>query len=582
VLERLATTSDDLVAQVVLRRFASGSPDPLVSAVVSGLARAVREDHVALDLEAPTGLGVLGVSGFESSEVLSVLEREPNLCEFLGASVEPQHVGAPLVVVDRRYLYLRRLAVAEFRVAATLAESRANVLDLPGGLDLTAFDEAAAALTEELAAAGTPSRELADIAGRCFTRRVSFLVGGPGTGKTWLVTQMLRLLDRALATAGDVAPLNFAVAAPTGKAARRVAQTIDEVLAGDGFTRLVRDHEREGSLHRLLSLHPSRSAQVRALHYDVVVVDEVSMADLTVLDVLLRATHGDAGHVPRVILVGDPHQLASVNVGAVLADAVNPEAGDEALISTLTTVHRTGHRPLIDLAAAVNAGDVVEVARLLRSGGVIGHHRDPEDLFTVRRVIDHAGEVGDLAAAGDGHGALATLRRRSVLAATLEGPGSVAWWNARVGAHHRRLFPVVAGERFSVGEPVLVMRNQRALNLSNGDLGVVVEHGGRRVIYFEGDRVVPVGGVGYLETAWAMTIHKSQGSEFDEVVVVLANVESPLLSRELLYTAITRASDSVTLLASSEAIDRAVATSVSRVSGLTHRLAHWPGEARAT
>jgi len=573
----IATTSDDLVAEVVVRRFASASPDPLVRAVVSGLARAVREDHVALDLESPATLAALGAANWAARDVLGMLEREPGLCEFLGARVEPPRVGAPLVVVDRRFLYLRRLAVAEFRVGAALAEARATSLDLPGGLDRAAFDEAAGSVARELAAAGTPSPELADVAWRCLTRRVSFVVGGPGTGKTWLVAQVLRVLDRALASR-DAAPLTFAVAAPTGKAARRVAETIDGALAGADFARLGRDREREGSLHRLLDLHPTRSDPVGALPHDVVVVDEVSMADLTILDQLLRATHGDEVLAPRLILVGDPHQLASVNVGAVLADAVSPEAGDEALVSSLTIVHRTGHRPLLDLAAAVNAGDVDEVARLLVEGGVIAHHRDVEHPATVRRVIEHAGEVGELAAQGDGSGALRALRRRSVLAATLEGRGSVAWWNARVGAHHRRRFPVVAGERFSLGEPVLVMRNQRALNLSNGDLGVVVEHDGRRAIHFDEERVMPVGGVGYLETAWAMTIHKSQGSEFDEVVVALANVESPLLSRELLYTAITRASQAVTVLATPEAIRRAVATSVSRVSGLTYRLAHWSPE----
>ena len=571
----VAETSDALVAEVVVRRFASTSPDPAIATLVTGLARAVREDHVAIDLDTPGALAALGATRATPEDVLAMLEREPGLCEFLGASVEPQRVGAPLVVVDRRFLYVRRLAVAEYRVGAALAEARAVTLDPPGGLDRAAFDVAAQSIGAELAAAGTPSPELADVAWRCLTRRVSFVIGGPGTGKTWLVAQVLRLVDRAL-EASNAGPLSFAIAAPTGKAARRVAETLDGSLAGADFVRLVRDREREGSLHRLLGLHPTRTGPVNPLQRDVVVVDEVSMADLTILDQLLRATRGDSARVPRIILVGDPHQLASVNVGAVLADAVSPEAGDEALVSTLTTVHRTGHRPIIELAAAVKVGDAGEVARLLATGGVISQHRDAEHPATVRRVIEHASDVGELAARGDGPGALAALRRRSVLAATLQGPGSVAWWNARVGAHHRRRFPILAGERFSVGEPVLVTRNQRALDLSNGDLGVVVERDGRRVIHFDEERVLPVGGVGFLETAWAMTIHKSQGSEFDEIVVVLANLESPLLSRELLYTGVTRASEAVTILATPEAIARAVTTSVSRVSGLAHRLSNWP------
>jgi exodeoxyribonuclease V alpha subunit len=243
VSERVASTSDDLVAEVVVRRFASPSPDPLVIALVAGLARAVREDHVALDLEAPGALVALGLVRSDPGQVLEMLAREPGLCEFLGASVEPERVGPPLVVVDRRFLYLRRLAVAEFRVAAVLADSRATSREPPGGLDRAAFDEAAATITRELAAAGTPSPELAEVAWRCLTRRVSFVVGGPGTGKTWLVAQMLRVLDRAVAQS-DLAPLSFAVAAPTGKAARRVAETIDGALGGTDFTHLVHDRER--------------------------------------------------------------------------------------------------------------------------------------------------------------------------------------------------------------------------------------------------------------------------------------------------------------------------------------------------
>ncbi|MDE3065642.1 MAG: AAA family ATPase [Acidobacteriota bacterium] len=565
--ERDPAASDGLVADVVMRRFAA-SRDPALAGAVRDLARAVREDHAALDLAS-------GAMDVDVDALVDALGREPRLCEFLGASEEPARLGAPLVMVDGRFLSLRRLAVAEYRVAAALVRARASALDLPTGVSEAGFASAAAALGDELAAAGTPSPELAAVARRALTRPISFVVGGPGTGKTWLATQVLALLDRALVASGD-ATATFAVAAPTGKAARRVAETIDRALAGGAFERLVRDRDREGSLHRLLSLHPTRSDPGRRLHHDVIVVDEVSMADLPVLDALVRASAGDARHQPRVLLVGDPYQLASVNVGAVLADAVRPEARDGDLVSELTVVHRTGHRPIIDLAGAVKDGDLARVRALLSSGGVVSARRDVQDPAVLARVIEHARAVGELAAAGDGPGALGELGRRCVLAAHLEGPGSVAWWNAAVGAAHRRRHPVRAGERFSVGEPVLVTRNQRALDLSNGDLGVVVERDGRRVIAFEGGRVAPVGAVGFLQSAWAMTIHKSQGSEFDHVVVALAREQSPLLTRELLYTGVTRASEGVTILGSDEALARAVASPVSRVSALTHRLATWP------
>ncbi|MGH9021399.1 MAG: ATP-dependent DNA helicase, partial [Acidimicrobiales bacterium] len=160
-----------------------------------------------------------------------------------------------------------------------------------------------------------------------------------------------------------------------------------------------------------------------------------------------------------------------------------------------------------------------------------------------------------------------------VLAAHREGRGSVAWWNGAVAARLRRASPLDYGERHGVGDPVLVTRNQRALGLSNGDLGVVIDDAGRRRLSFEGDRSYPEGGVGFTEAAWALTIHKSQGSEFDHVTVVLPDAGSPLLTRELLYTGVTRARRSVTVVGSRAAIDEAVSTDVERVSGLTYRLA---------
>ena len=568
--------SDVVLSDVVLARFASPSPDPVVAAVVRVLARDLRNDHVAMDLDDARTRDALSreVSrdDLDTDEVLAALALESRLCQFAGFDEEITADGPPLVVVDRRLLYLRRLAAAELRVAGALADARATRVALPRGLDGDRLAVSGGRMVEELARAGTPSPDLLEIATRCLTRRVSFITGGPGTGKTWIVAQILRLLDRLLVD-GDVHHVTFVVGAPTGKAARRVAESIDRGVGDDSFIRLVRDRDREGSLHHLLGLHPLAPGRVNELHHDVVVVDEVSMADLPMIDILLRA----AGDGTRVILVGDPHQLASVNVGAVLADVVNEEAGDEALISHLREVHRTDLVPILDLAAAVNDGDAARVALALEAGGEIierrTHWDDPDLIATVMR---HAMEVGDLARRGDGPAALAALRRLTVLCANREGPGSVAWWNALIGARYRARHPVAGGERFSVGEPVLVTRNQRALGVSNGDLGVVIERAGRRYVHFDDDRELPVGGVGHLESAWAMTIHKSQGSEFAHVIVVLAGEESPLLTRELLYTGVTRAGERVTLVGTPEVVARAVTTAVTRVSGLTHRLARWP------
>jgi exodeoxyribonuclease V alpha subunit len=295
------------------------------------------------------------------------------------------------------------------------------------------------------------------------------------------------------------------------------------------------------------------------------------MADLAMLDALLEAVAGD--DATRVILLGDPDQLVSVNVGAVLADAVRPEAATGSLVARLTQVRRTDRRAVLDLADAVRRGDAEGVRAQLDAGSPeVEHLVSYDDAALVDYVAEHASRLGELARAGDGAGARRATREVAVLAAHREGPGSVAWWNAVIGARYRRRPGIEAGERFVVGEPVLVTRNQRSLHLSNGDLGVVIERDGQKLIYFDEARLYPVGGVGFCESAWAMTIHKSQGSEFDHVVVVLAPPGSPLLTRELLYTGVTRAGQRVSVVGASEAIATAVATEVERVSGLTYRL----------
>jgi exodeoxyribonuclease V alpha subunit len=560
--------ADALLAEVVMRRYGRDAP-PEAAPLVAALARAVREDHVAIDLSAP-------VEGFDvGADARALLERSGGLVEMLGPTDEVPAAGPPLVLVGGRHLYLRRLAAAEWRVARALVTARSMPLAPPGGVDEADLEAAIAEVSAALAAAGSPSPDLAEVARTCLTRSISFVTGGPGTGKTWMVAQILRVLDAALARRVRAGPVVAALAAPTGKAARQVVARVDEFSGEGGLVHVARDREREGSLHRLLGLRPGSRRAVAPLGQDLVVVDEVSMADLDLIDQLVGAASADPARPTRLILVGDPHQLASVEVGAVLADATDERAGTAALISRLSTVHRTGVDELLGLSDAVRAGDVAAARRWLEAGGALAWREDAEDAATLAEVVEHARRVGEAAARGEAGAALEALGRLGVLCATREGPGSVAWWNAAVGARHRREHPVAAGERFSVGEPVLVTRNQRALGLANGDLGVVLERGGRRVLAFDAGRELAVSGVGFVESAWALTIHKSQGSEFDRVVVALPRAESRVVTRELLYTAVTRARSGVTLLGPAATLERALATPVARVSGLTERLAAW-------
>lgn len=576
------TISDHELADVLVRRFVPEASPRLLD-ILLVLARAVREDHVAIDLSAPdvTYFAYGQLAEVAAAEVAAVVTDElrawPELCEFVDVSTSLPVAGPPLVVVEGRFLYVRRLANAERRVSLALDEGRSVEPYRGFTPDSPEVREALATVTAELAARGQSSVELAQVVSNILSRRVSFITGGPGTGKTWIVTQALRVLDRALhgVDDGGVRP-TFVVAAPTGKAATRVAESISVAMEGEEFSHLVRDRIREGSLHHLLGVRPGGSQRPSHLPHDFVVIDEVSMADLTILDQLFAATYSAGDQPTRIILIGDPHQLASVNVGAVLADAVAPEAGMDAAITRLTTVHRTDSRAILDLAQAINTGDAARAVALVGEGGSVQRTTRAGDETLVRLVVDHARDVLMHASAGDGPAALSALRELQVLAANREGEGSVAWWNATVSAALRAETPRRAGERFGIGEPVLVTRNQRSLNLSNGDVGIVIERGGERVVYFDDHRSHPISAVGFAELAWAMTIHKSQGSEYRHVVVVLPRADSPLLTRELFYTGVTRAKQRVTIVGSDPAIVGAIGAPIARVSGLATRLARLP------
>ena len=568
------TNSDRQLASVLRRRFGSPDDPELVSRIVMTLARAVREDHVALDLEAIVAAGRDADVSLGSLETITdALRATPALCAFLGLNDDIVATGPPLVMIDGRFLYFRRLATTERRVALALRRAANSTLELPSGLTRAGLDAALRAVHDDLAATGRQSPELGGVVTKMLTRQISFITGGPGTGKTWIITQALRVLDLALANEASGVPVSFAVAAPTGKAARRVAESIDAAMGGEPFRALSRDLEREGSLHHLLGLRPDRLDAARSLTQDLVIVDEASMADLNLIDLLLRSAN-DVERPSRVVFIGDPSQLASVNVGAVLADAVDPTAGIEDLVTRLRVAHRFGTERLTSFAAAIESGEADHVLDLLAAGeGGLRQMGDPDDPNVVERVLEHARALASLAATGDGDAALGTLRELTVLCANREGRGSVAWWNDRVRDTIAEISAPVRGERFAVGEPVLVTRNQRSLGLSNGDVGVVVESAGERVVVFDASRRFALGAIGNAETAWAMTIHKSQGSEYRHVVVVLPRLKSPLLSRELLYTGVTRARDSVTVVGELDTVREAVRHKVDRVSGLTYRLA---------
>jgi exodeoxyribonuclease V alpha subunit len=511
----------------------------------------------------------------------------------------------PLRLVGDR-LYLDRSWRQERLVAADLARRAATPA---GGVDT---GELAVGLARLYPGEGPDLQRLA--AAAAVLRRCSVLAGGPGTGKTTTAARILALLDDQAATAGRKLP-RVALAAPTGKAAARLQQSVNAEAVvldvADDRRRRLADLEAS-TLHRLLGRRPGPEGRFyhdrrNRLPHDVVVVDETSMVSLALLAALIDALRADA----RLVLLGDPEQLASVEAGAVLADIVGPVTHGlvmgRSTRSTLTTVtaqmvdaeepppgvaigdgivvlrrvHRFG-AVIAALAEAIQAGDPDETVHLLDGSHAeltwAGDDGPGPDLAAIRHQVVRSGrDVLDAAVAGDGVGALTALATMRILCAHRRGPHGVAAWADRVdGWLIAALGDRRSQEAWYVGRPVLVTANDHELGLANGDVGVVVSSadGERRVAFERHDRVVEISPARLqaFETVHAMTIHKSQGSQFDRVVVVLPDPGSPLLTRQLFYTAVTRARQGVTVVGSEAAIRAAVDTRIARASGLADRL----------
>ncbi|MDZ4234964.1 MAG: exodeoxyribonuclease V subunit alpha [Dietzia sp.] len=418
-------------------------------------------------------------------------------------------------------------------------------------------------------------RSAAEVA---LTQSLTVLTGGPGTGKTTTVARLLALLAEQASLAGQP-PLRIALAAPTGKAAARLLEAVQlEVDQLDAVDRDRLPTLTSSTLHRLLRSRPDNSSRFRhhrenRLPHDVIVVDETSMVSLTLMARLLEAVRPDS----RLLLVGDANQLASVEAGAVLADLVDGLGGrDDVRIVSLETSHRFGES-IGALATAIRDGDGDQVIGLLAAGGDniewLDTDEPGEQLRTM--LLPHALRLREAAVLGDGVAGLATLGEHRLLCAHRRGPYGVQYWNRQI----ERWLTDSTGEPIWTdwypGRPVLVTANDYGLGLYNGDTGVTVVRGtGLCAVVGSGSGPVEfaTGRLADVDTMHAMTIHKSQGSQADEITVLLPQEESRLLTRELFYTAVTRAKQRVRVVGSEPAIREAISRRVVRASGLARRL----------
>lgn len=458
--------------------------------------------------------------------------------------------------LDGSLLYLERHFADEHTVAERL-RARSTLPLLP-------VAEAQLAATDERLAARPDADQ--DAAVRAALRnRTTVITGGPGTGKTTTVARIL------IALAADGSRPRVALAAPTGKAAGRLRGAVAEKLPPRADLQLW-----DGTLHKLLGAAPRRAVPLHhrgnPLAFDAVVVDETSMVSLENMARLLDAV---ADHT-RLVLLGDPNQLRSVEAGAVLADIV--ETG--SLIDGVARLGRNwrSDAAIADLSAAILDGDVERCRAVLESAEHVHfHHFDgtaPMASGTVGADVQRtAAAVIRAAEAGNGGGALAALDSHRILCAHREGPYGARTWARAARGIIAAQFPGYGGDGHYVGQPLLITRNSD--QLSNGDTAVVVRQGGHLIAVVDvasGVLQLPPALLDDAADMHSMTIHKAQGSQFEAVSVILPPLGSPLATRELLYTAVTRAQRRVSLYGTWDAFAQAVSTPVRRASGLARRL----------
>lgn len=519
------------------------------------------------------------------------------------------------LVLDGERLYLRRYWRDETQVARAVRERAEATHPVDARLVRAWLDK----LFVAAPGAGQPDWQKLACA-VALRGAVAIITGGPGTGKTYTVARLLALL---FATAPDAARQRVALAAPTGKAAARLKQSIDKALgeladrvgAELPLRELTARMGAARTLHSLLGARPDTRAfahhRGNPLDVDVLIVDEASMVHLEMMASLLDALPPGA----TLILLGDKDQLASVEAGAVLGDlchdaqsgnydadtiayvwaasgeAIPAEyAGEGGALAQQTVMLRHSRRfggPIGQLALAVNAGDRARAEEVLRASldGVRWiEHAQPSQLLQ----LAHAGYAPYLALLKGGAASdedwvrqvLQSFETFRILCAVRDGEWGVSGLNEAIEKRLEAGGLLRRGAEWYVGRPVMVTRNDYSTGVFNGDIGVTLPDparpGAQRVYFLEGDKVrsVLATRLRNVETAFAMTVHKSQGSEFRHTVLALPREVNAILTRELVYTGITRASREFTLVTpSGEVLREAIASRTHRTSGLRELVA---------
>jgi exodeoxyribonuclease V alpha subunit len=542
--------------------------------------------------------------------------RPPGLSRWIEILKQGRAVGKPgdvrpLILDNQNRLYLYRYWDYEQRLSTAIMARINQDID---NIDLSVLRDGLNRLFPENADHPFNWQKVAAV--MAAMKRFCVITGGPGTGKTFTMTKILALLL-------ELSPgktLRILLAAPTGKAAARIGESIKAAKK----TLSCSEHVIEAipseatTLHRMLKTIPGSpyfyyNAE-NQLHADVVVVDEVSMADLALTAKLFEAVKNDA----RIILIGDRDQLASVETGFVLADICDPEkvpvfsrsfcqrfkdiTRQDMDVSPESLKNRPGlydHMVALkqsyrfadsggigECSRAVNRGKIDEALYFIKnSPDQISWKRlsGPDDLsrFLPETVIEGYSEYLD---APDPLTALALFSRFKILCAVKFGALGVneinrlteetLIKNSLIDRPHSPAFP------WYRGRPVLITRNDYRLDLFNGDIGITLPAPELKstdlYVYFAGAsgqvRRFHPHRLPEHETAYAMTVHKSQGSEFETILLIFPNQDYPVLTRELLYTGVTRARRRMMIWGTEKIVERAISRRIERTSGLKDAL----------
>lgn len=537
----------------------AGESEPAVALALALVVRALRGGSVCVDLESVQAqVGMDDLPWPSAPQWLAAVQASP-------LADEPP----VLRVYDGHLLYLDRY----WREEQQVADDFSALLSAPGRPAVPDIDRLFPPGYEE-------QREAAGIALR---QGLTVLTGGPGTGKTTTVARLLALFAEQAELDGKPR-LRIALAAPTGKAAARLHEAVQlQVNELDPVDRQRVSGLRATTLHRLLGSRPDTSSRFRhhrgnRLPHDVIVVDETSMVSLTMMARLLESVRPHT----RLLLVGDPDQLASVEAGAVLADLVDGLGSRaDARVAALLTSHRFGES-IGRLASSIRDGDADLAIDLLRSGGDHVEWIDTADpTESLRKVlVPHALALRQAAMLGDAKAALATLDEHRLLCAHRRGRYGIAHWNRQVERWLVESTGQAIWSPWYAGRPVLVTNNDYGLGVYNGDIGVAVvagagQQGALRAVIAGAEDLLELATsrLSDVETMHAMTIHKSQGSQSDVVSVLMPPEDSRLLTRELFYTAVTRAKLKVRVIGPEGSVRAAISRRAVRASGLARRLA---------